>query len=46
MPETNNWKFELEQYIRQSEPAKAENILSLNGKRNGRWEILIELPLK
>lgn len=24
MPETNNWKFELEQYIRQSEPTKAE----------------------
>lgn len=24
MPETNHWKFELEQYIRQNEPTKAE----------------------
>lgn len=35
MPETNNWKFELEQYIRQSEPTKAE--------KSKAWETAIGL---
>ncbi|MBD5526600.1 MAG: winged helix-turn-helix transcriptional regulator [Lachnospiraceae bacterium] len=35
MPETNNWKFELEQYIRQSEPTKTE--------KSKAWETAIGL---